>query len=415
MNLKKRYRLSSLFLVSLLATLLCALNRGDELLRMGGANLAMQKLSTYLISKNSSVPDSDQLVSPLILNEGLKCYISGRVNLEQGLPAEALRRFRCASEEAPDNPIPQFFLGQALLTVGDRAAAITKFRQIGAAPYFIAQGITRLNAHDIQLGLEIDPSRYAAYYDLGDVFYRRSETSQAIDAYRVAVRLAPEPNAARYWFALGYLAESEKDWNNAIRNYTQALGIDPYYIDTYLRLTTVYGPGLGNYAKAQEWARLLVQRIPNYDFGWVYIGSLYTYAGDFDQAQQWLESVRDKHPDWPDVYYYLGYNASVSGNEELARAYYLEGIRTVGRDAASSLYWTLGLSYRREGMRENAMAAMENAISSYPKNAAWHSILGDVYREAGRREDAESQYQAALALEQDNAQARAGLAALYGK
>ena len=409
-----QFRLRRLLMVGVAIGLFLALH-SEELQRAAVNNRVMLGLSVYLLGQpRSPTPSPMRLIEVAQLgDERVRCFVMGHIAVEEKLLIEAARWFRCAVEEVPDNVVLRFFLGQTLLGAGEVDAAVNEFRQIGDASYFVRRGLNRILSQDNRFGLELDFSQKAIYYDLGDVLWRqRQKTDEAVEAFRLATRYAPEPGAARYWFAKGFIAEAEGDWEQAIRYYTQVVSLNPYDTDAYVHLIEMLAVRLGDYPAARQWAALLVDRVPEYQSGWLYEGALYTLEGKYAQAEEWLTAMRDQHPDWPDVYFSLGYNASQSGDEELARSYYAEGIRRFPPNKVLRLYWELGKSYAREEKWAQAIPPLEMAVQMRPQSAYYHLELAGAYLFAGRPVDAKTQYDIVLALDPENGPARAGLAAL---
>jgi Flp pilus assembly protein TadD len=86
-------------------------------------------------------------------------------------------------------------------------------------------------------------------------------------------------------------------------------------------------------------------------------------AGRIDDAERGFRAVAEKHPD-------LG-----------------------GAQA------NLGLIYRQQGKLPEAVAAMEKAVNSSPKQPVFHNQLGITYRHAGQFTKAKDAYERAIALD----------------
>jgi len=75
-------------------------------------------------------------------------------------------------------------------------------------------------------------------------------------------------------------------------------------------------------------------------------------------------------------------------------------------------YINLGIIYTRSGRKQEAETALQKAIAIKPDNAAAYNQLGILYREAGHFKKAEQTYQKALAINPDYAYAHLNLGIL---
>ncbi|MDR2080056.1 MAG: tetratricopeptide repeat protein [Treponema sp.] len=66
-----------------------------------------------------------------------------------------------------------------------------------------------------------------AYFFIGEIFRLQQKFHRADIAYTTAVRL--EPNAALWWYRLGSVRESMKEFSPAIEAYQRALRLNPAY------------------------------------------------------------------------------------------------------------------------------------------------------------------------------------------
>jgi Ca-activated chloride channel family protein len=101
----------------------------------------------------------------------------GRREYERGNHPQALRDFEGAAHARPDDPTLRFNLADGLYKNGRYDEAATLFRALGSDP--------------------AAPFAPAARFNLGNSLYRKKDYPGAVEAYRDALRLAPDDEDAR--------------------------------------------------------------------------------------------------------------------------------------------------------------------------------------------------------------------------
>ena len=95
-----------------------------------------------------------------------------------------------------------------------------------------------------QTALKINPRRFEAYADLGNVSMVSGKTAEAIDDYRKALEI--EPNYAIVRYSLGMCLYDQGHFAEAIAEYRKALEIEPRYAKAHNNLgSAAAGPGQG--------------------------------------------------------------------------------------------------------------------------------------------------------------------------
>ena len=100
------------------------------------------------------------------------------------------------------------------------------------------------------------------------------------------------------------------------------------------------------------------------------------------------------------------------GDRDLAGRLY-ERALTLGAELPS-VAAQIGQRYVEQGRNELAAAVYENALRKH-EDAVLHNRLGAIYGRAGRLDEAQEQFERAIALEPGDADARANLASVYGR
>lgn len=130
-------------------------------------------------------------------------YELGTLQLNQGMPAEAMASFGRALELAPGHP-------QVLMQLGNAAAALGQYQE--AVAWF-------------QQSLRADARESATHFNLGNALRELGQPEQAATAYRAALRL--DPNDADTCNNLGNVLREMGQLDEAVAQYQRALQLNP--------------------------------------------------------------------------------------------------------------------------------------------------------------------------------------------
>jgi tetratricopeptide (TPR) repeat protein len=179
------------------------------------------------------------------------------------------------------------------------------------------------------------------------------------------------PFTADTRFAAGQLAESQRQFDNAIAQYRAALKLNPKHLDSMFRL-----------------------------------GAVYVQTKRFDEAiatwQRYLKLTNDSPQGYNNLA--LAYDAAGKPNEA-AQAYQAAIARDPNHQASRVNY---GLMLARQNQLEAAIAQLSVVLPP----AAVHYNLGSVFEQQGRTEEAKAYYRKALELDPKLRDARARLSVL---
>lgn len=134
-----------------------------------------------------------------------------------------------------DNEIlPIFYLSFLLVLLG--AAAVAIVRQIFKTRK-IESALSRL-----QKNLKDNQGTTQEYYELGSIYLDKKLYVQAINQFQKALKAedAESENLAPVYNALGFANFSQEQYDVAIRNYKEALKLDPDYVTALNNLGHVY-------------------------------------------------------------------------------------------------------------------------------------------------------------------------------
>ncbi len=277
----------------------------------------------------------------------------GSLRLAQGDPEGAVRHYREALRQNPENPYELTKLGMALVAAHQEQEAIDCFRR----------------------ALVQDAGYLPARQSLGAALAARGARTEAIAQYREALRLDPRSASVRN--DLGEVLSRLGRHDEALSQYQEALRSDPADPDVLVNL----GNALSALGRADE--------------------ALASYR----------EAVRAA-PEHAKARYNLGVALAERGDAAGAAASFREAIRLDPQSADA--HNNLGLILAAGRRHEEAAAEYRLVIAIDPRHALAHNNLGAVFAAQGRTGEAEAQFRRALEIEPDLAEARLNLSRLMG-
>jgi len=196
--------------------------------------------------------------------------------------------------------------------------------------------------------------------------YQTGHVEQARQECRAFVET--NPNSADGWHLLGLIAHQDRNLEDAIAHYQQALKCDQNHLDTY-----------NNLAVALHEQGKLDEAIPHYQKAL----ALNPHAAD--AHNNYANALRER------------------ARLDEAIEHYQQAI--AARPEYADAYNNLGLAYYAKGDFEQAAIAYQHAVERKPNfHQAWNH-LGNAYKELGNFAEAAKYYQQAVAIKPDYAKA----------
>jgi tetratricopeptide (TPR) repeat protein len=256
--------------------------------------------------------------------------------------------------------------------------------------------------------LEMAPQDPYTLSDLGMVYLKNQQYSEAVDFLKKSLEFDPDNASAHLYLGVAYmdahsleLAEPELraavslfPWNSNARN---ALG------KLYL--------GEGRTPEAEEQFRRSVEIEPNVR-GYGGLGLIHWQRGDVKLAEQeWREALRLAPNDSP-ILNNLGLLCTNQGRYAEAVFFFHKAIELKPDDPNPHL--NLGIAYGKTGQNGSAETEFRTALSLSPEqdNSQAHFQLGALYLAQGRRAEAMREYQAGLKSDPENRDALAAVGKL---
>ena len=225
-----------------------------------------------------------------------------------------------------------------------------------------------------RLALGDDPSSAEACYGLGSALLSQRKTGEARDSFERAVKLrANYPDTiANAWNNLGLIATQEKQTEEAIHYFQQALHSSPDHLIALNNLGNAYRLQKNWDAARKTFERALevssTEAESNYGLAMVF-----AQAGDTAKAYEHLQAVLKSRPNYPEALNNLGILYLRTGRRDEAVASFEECIRAApGFDQS---YLNLARVYSIENDSEKARGVLLALLKQQPDSAAAKSML----------------------------------------
>jgi protein O-GlcNAc transferase len=161
----------------------------------------------------------------------------------------------------------------------------------------------------------------------------------------------------------------------------------------------------GRYAELENRALLLVDRFPDFGFGWKLLGGALQMQGK--DALPAFQKTAELMPNEADAHYNLGVVLSDLGKLDDAVAEYRRAAK-IKPDFAEA-HNNLGYLLHTLGQPDAALASCRRAIELKPDYAEAHNNLGNALKDLGKLDEAVSSYRRAIRLKPDFALAHSNL------
>ena len=258
--------------------------------------------------------------------------------------------------------------------------------------------------------IQVEPQNAEAYYQRGVVYGRMNDAEKSVASYKEAVRVDPAMAAA--WFDLGVTYYNAGDYKNALAAYKEVVRIDSGNAHAHANLASVYRQ-LEQYPEANaeyKQAEVGIKNNPDLYSEW---GFCLGKTNEWDKAVARLETAEDLSPtpvDRTNVgwgYYNAAQADKAAKNEVAADAKLEKGKESLqlavkedpNFDAA---YMNLGATHNQLGEHEEAVAALDKAVTLRSDWVIALNQLGMAYRGTNNLSMALTQFNRVVTIDGNN-------------
>jgi tetratricopeptide (TPR) repeat protein len=144
-----------------------------------------------------------------------------------------------------------------------------------------------------KLAIRLDANYAPAYGGLGDAYFNSGNSEQALVAYKEQVRLAP--NDALAQFDLGYFYNAMGRHGEAFGPLVKATSLDPNFAEAYYGIGYAYLRG-ADFEKSISFLRSAIRLKPDYGEAYYGLGQAYARVGKSDLANEQLKKLNTIDP-----------------------------------------------------------------------------------------------------------------------
>ncbi|MFQ6081841.1 MAG: protein kinase [Candidatus Aminicenantia bacterium] len=248
--------------------------------------------------------------------------------------------------------------------------------------------------------IDKDSSYALAYAGLGEAYWRKYKLTKDPNWVKIAQSycnraIQLSESLAPVHVTLGIIYRDTGRYEDAIKEFQQALLLDPVNSDAHRELASAYEK-LGKLEKAEATYKKAIELRPSYWAGYSYLGVFYYFQGRYTEAEKMFLKVTELTPDNIRGYNLLGAVYLQMGRIDLATAMLKKSL-AIKPDAVT--YSNLGTLYFYQRRYADATAMYEEAIKLGENRYTIWGNLADTYRYMpGYSEKEREAYQRAIQL-----------------
>ena len=273
----------------------------------------------------------------------------GLVEMHGGRYRNAITRFEKASAMTPENLEIHAYLGVCYNNEGHYQEAAREFGQV----------------------VQEEPADSHGFLRLALACCNAGRHDEAVS--RIKQAIAMEPRHADLHYLLGVILNHQKEYQRATDAFTEAIRLNPKYLEAYTKL-----------------------------------GYTYAFMGELSKAKETFHQALSFSPDDPRLKEgLLLLEEGKSGEEAFLKKAREEFSRAMMIDPnPADTFMALRKTQKDIGFYNTLVQIYETALKEHPQYADFHYGLGHALHQLGRLEEAQAQYEKALAINADYLQAK---------
>jgi len=262
--------------------------------------------------------------------------------------------------------------------------------------------VAALESFEIQVNLAQE-LKYLTLVTLGVSTYAADDWDNAIKQLTEALSVA-KPNTdpldpATIYFYRGNAYNKKGEYDRAIADFNQALQLNPKLAAFFYHRGSAYGHK-GEYDRAIADFTQALKLNPNYAEAFHNRGNAYNDKKEYDRAISDYNQALKLNPKYAEAFHNnRGIAYGNKGEHNRAIADFNHALKLNPKDAAA--FYNRGIAYGNKGEYDRAIADFNQALLLNPKDAAAFNNRGIAYELKGDKVKAIESYRQALAVAQD--------------
>ena len=256
----------------------------------------------------------------------------------------------------------------------------------------IDQGKPEISLIPLQKAIKVAPDFAQAHEDLGTAWFLLGELEKSEICLKAALRLDPAKFSA--WKNLGDLLSDQGKEEEANKAYEKALSTDSKYSDLTKAMTLVKKGQIG---EAEKIYKQILKDDPNNVDALRLLGLVATKGGALDQGIMILKKCTEIAPDYALAWGNLAnMYRQKEGYENLDKSIYCFKKATKLRPHWAEGWAGLGTVFTRSSLHEEGINAYQKSIEIKENQPRVHLSLGHVYKTTGQQDMSITSYQKAI-------------------
>ncbi|MBN2480533.1 MAG: hypothetical protein JXB19_02240 [Bacteroidales bacterium] len=226
---------------------------------------------------------------------------------------------------------------------------------------------------------------------------------KAIEYNNKRIKLYPDDIAARN--NAGWYYQNSAMYEEAVREYKEAVRINPEMALAYAAMLWIYEEYLGDVDSILTWSEKMISENPQNVWGYFYMGSVWLMKDSIGKAKTYYLKAREVEPDHILSLYRLAHTCRIQEQYEEA-IQILKHILELDRNEISA-YYDMGINYERLGNNAESRKcyssfkkiATEEWIKEWPDDAGIYIALAAVSARLGDMDDPQELLSKAIGMD----------------
>lgn len=410
--------LSAAFTVSLAIVVSCALSGCEKFTHYSESEL-IQRAKDFEDKGNlkGSIIELKNVIQKNPNNPQARLLL-GQIYLKKGMGHEAEKELTQAEKLGVSHESIQIPLGEALLLMGEYPRVLSEIQptekttapnlayiQQLHADALLKQGKLKEACDLFRQSLDTYSGHSPTYWGLAQCAVADGDLNKAREWLNVALKL--KMNQAKTWIFMGNLEQLQKNSQNSLAAYTQALRLEPNNLEALLNRAALY-MALRQPQPAQMDVEK-VSRLAPRAFTTYYLQGLLNFEQKkFPEARDAVQKVFQITPDHMPSVLLAGATAYSLGSYQQAESYLNRFLANFPQHGYARK--VLAATQLKQKHPDKALQTLSPLLAAYPEDAAALALAGEAYLISGESSKAAQYLQKASAMDAGNSSIRTQLA-----